>query len=100
MNASPLYTLLLRQHGLSGVYAIGRVQTPTLYMVYQRDRLIKNFKPEPYLELNAEILANQQKFEAKLAPYQRFKDEKGLTIFMQAKNVQRGPQTSLIKGRL
>lgn len=68
MNASPLYTLLLRQHGLSGVYAIGRVQTPTLYMVYQRDRLIKNFKPEPYLELNAEILANQQKFEAKLAP--------------------------------
>ncbi|MCE2141002.1 DNA topoisomerase III, partial [Streptococcus thermophilus] len=97
MNASPLYTLLLRQHGLSGVYAIGRVQTPTLYMVYQRDQLIKNFKPEPYLELNAEILANQQKFEAKLAPYQRFKGEKGLTIFMQAKSVQRGPQTALIK---
>ena len=100
MNASPLYTLLLRQHGLSGVYAIGRVQTPALYMVYQRDQLIKNFKPEPYLVLNAEILANQQKLEAKLDPYQRFKDEKGLTIFMQAKNVQRGPQTSLIKGRL
>ncbi|KZU48878.1 DNA topoisomerase III [Lactiplantibacillus plantarum] len=97
MNASPLYTLLLRQHGLSGVYAIGRVQTPTLYMVYQRDQLIKNFKPELYLELNAEILANQQKFEAKLDPYQRFKDEKGLTIFMQAKSVQRGPQTALIK---
>lgn len=97
MNASPLYTLLLRQHGLSGVYAIGRVQTPTLYMIYQRDQLIKNFESEPYLELNAEILANQQKFEAKLGPYQRFKDEKGLTIFMQAKSVQRGPQTALIK---
>ncbi|MCK3678182.1 DNA topoisomerase III, partial [Lactiplantibacillus plantarum] len=41
--------------------------------------------------------ANQQKFEAKLDPYQRFKDEKGLMIFMQAKNVQRGPQTALIK---
>nr|WP_277354965.1 DNA topoisomerase [Lactiplantibacillus argentoratensis] len=34
------------------------VQTPTLNMVYQRDQLIKNFKPEPYFELNAEILAN------------------------------------------
>ncbi|KZT76991.1 DNA topoisomerase III [Lactiplantibacillus plantarum] len=41
-----------------GVYSIGRVQTPTLYMVYQRDQAIKNFKPAPYLELNAEILAN------------------------------------------
>ena len=35
-------------------------------MVYQRDQAIKDFKPEPYLELNAEILANQQKFTAKL----------------------------------
>ncbi|MCG0691467.1 DNA topoisomerase III [Lactiplantibacillus plantarum] len=50
------------------MYSIGRVQTPTLYMVYQRDQAIKNFNPEPYFELNAEILANQQKFVAKLAP--------------------------------
>ena len=48
-------------------------------MVYQRDQAIKNFKPEPYFELNAEILANQQKFVAKLDPYQRFKDETGLS---------------------
>ena len=78
MNGSPLYTLLLRQNGVRGVYSIGRVQTPTLYMVYQRDQTIKNFKPEPYFELSAEILANQQKFAAKLDPYQRFKDETGI----------------------
>ncbi|WP_143811653.1 DNA topoisomerase, partial [Oenococcus oeni] len=29
----------------SQLYSIGRVQTPTLYMVYQRDQAIKNFKP-------------------------------------------------------
>lgn len=97
MNGSPLYTLLLRQNGVRGVYSIGRVQTPTLYMVYQRDQAIKNFKPEPYFELNAEILANQQKFVAKLDPYQRFKDEAGLITFMQAKNVQKGSQDGLIK---
>ena len=59
-------------------------------MVYQRDQVNKNFKPEPYFELNLEILTNQQKFVAKLDPYQRFKDEAGLMTFMQAKNVQKG----------
>ena len=97
MNGSPLYTLLLRQKGVRGVYSIGRVQTPTLYMVYQRDQAIKHFKPEPYFELNAEIVANQQKFVAKLAPYQRFKDKAGLTTFMQAKHVQKGSQDGFIK---
>ena len=67
-------------------------------MVYQRDQAIKNFKPEPYFELNAEILANQQKFVAKLDPYQRFKDETWLMTFMQAKHVQKGSQAGLIKG--
>lgn len=97
MNASPLYTLLLNQAGIRGVYSIGRVQTPTLYMVYQRDRTIKNFKPEPYLELNAQILADSQEFEAKLDPYKRFKDEKQLNTFMDDKNVQMGQQDGLIK---
>ena len=73
------------------------MQTPTLYMVYQRDQLIKNFKSEPYFELNAEILANRQKLEAKLDPYQRFKDESGLMTFMQDKHVQKGFQDGLIK---
>ena len=65
-------------------------------MVYQRDQAIRSFKPEPYFELNAEILANQQKFEAKLDPYQRFKDESGLMTFMQAKHVKKGSQDGLI----
>ncbi len=67
-------------------------------MVYQRDQVNKTFKPEPYFELNAEIVANQQKFVAKLDPYQRFKDETGLITFMQAKHVQKGSQAGLIKG--
>ena len=97
MNGSPLYSLLLNQAGVNGVYSIGRVQTPTLYMVYQRDNAIENFKPEPYLELQAEVSANQQKFNAKLDPYQRFKDESGLMTFMRAKHVHKGSQDGLIK---
>ncbi len=97
MNGSPLYTLLLRQSGVRGVYSIGRVQTPTLYMVYQRDQEIKNFKPEPYFEISAEIEANRQKFVAKLDPYQRFKDEESLTIYMEAKGLRTGFQEALTK---
>ena len=58
-------------------------------MVYQRDQVNKNFKPEPYFELNLGILTNQQKFVAKLDPYQRFKDEAGLMTFMQVKNYRK-----------
>lgn len=97
MNGSPLYTLLLKEAGLHGVYSIGRVQTPTLYMVYQRDLAIQHFNPEPYFELKAEILAEQQKFVTKLDPYQRFKDEKGLLTFMSEKRLEKGSQSGLIK---
>lgn len=82
MNGSPLYTLSLQKQGIKGVYSIGRVQTPTLYMVYKRDHEIKTFKPEPYLELNAKITANNQTFKAKLEPYKRFNDEQELATFM------------------
>ena len=46
MNASRLYTLKFGSFGQ--VLSIGRVQTPTLAMIVDRDRQIENFKPEPY----------------------------------------------------
>ena len=98
MNASPLYTLLLRQAGVHGVYSIGRVQTPTLYMVYERDLAIKNFHPIPYLELQAQVQVEQQTFQAKLEPYQCFDDQKQLNTYMTTKNVQIGLQDGFIAG--
>lgn len=97
MNASPLYSLLLQKNGVNGVYSIGRVQTPTLYMVYQRDQAIENFKPEPYFEFKAKVTVDSGTFEAKLEPYQRFKDTTGINTFMQAKSIQNGQQPALIK---
>ncbi|MQS98346.1 hypothetical protein FHL05_10820 [Lactobacillus halodurans] len=68
----------------------------------EKDAIITGFKNlgdwhQDYFELNAEILANQQKFVAKLDPYQQFKDETGLITFMQAKHVHKGSQAGLIK---
>lgn len=49
MNATRLYTLKYGKN--KTVLSIGRVQTPTLALVVQRQLEIDNFKPEPYWEL-------------------------------------------------
>ena len=46
MNATRLYTLKYGQN--RQVLSIGRVQTPTLALVVNRQKEIENFKPEPY----------------------------------------------------
>ena len=49
MNATRLYTLKYGRN--RQVLSIGRVQTPTLAMIVQRQREIENFQPEDYWEL-------------------------------------------------
>ncbi|MDR1336228.1 MAG: DNA topoisomerase 3 [Tannerella sp.] len=49
MNATRLYTLRYGQN--KQVLSIGRVQTPTLALIVNRQREIEQFKPEPYWEL-------------------------------------------------
>lgn len=49
MNATRLYTLRYGQN--RQVLSIGRVQTPTLALIVNRQNEIDNFKPEPYWEL-------------------------------------------------
>jgi DNA topoisomerase-3 len=46
MNATRLYTL--KYGGYKQVLSIGRVQTPTLSMIVDRDREIEHFIPKPY----------------------------------------------------
>ncbi|WP_298777853.1 type IA DNA topoisomerase [uncultured Polaribacter sp.] len=49
LNATRLYTI--KFGGYKQVLSVGRVQTPTLAMLVNRYFEIKNFKPEPYWEL-------------------------------------------------
>lgn len=49
MNATRLYTIKYGQN--RQVLSIGRVQTPTLALIVNRQLEIENFKPEPYWEL-------------------------------------------------
>lgn len=50
MNATRLYTLKYGQN--RQVLSIGRVQTPTLALIVERQKEISNFQPEPYWVLS------------------------------------------------
>ena len=50
MNCTRLYTLMYGQN--HQVLSIGRVQTPTLALIVNRQKEIDNFKPEPYWVLS------------------------------------------------
>ena len=58
MNLSRAYTLAARRAGKKGVFAVGRVKTPTLALVVRRERELKDFKPVDYFTIKA-IFANE-----------------------------------------
>ena len=68
MNATRLYTLKYGQN--RQVLSIGRVQTPTLALIVNRQKEIDNFEPEPYWVLatiyrNTQFTATSGKFTSK-----------------------------------
>ena len=70
MNLSRAYTLFHRSSGgrrgdNDEVFSVGRVQTPTLCMVVERDLAITDFKPEKYLEVVATFAPRGAEAEGK-----------------------------------
>ena len=61
MNLTRAYTLDHRSPGAerSEVLSVGRVQTPTLAMLVEREIAIREFVPEDYLEVHAEFDAGE-----------------------------------------
>ena len=75
MNATRLYTLKYGQN--CQVLSIGRVQTPTLALIVNRQHEIDNFKPEPYWVLatvyrDTTFTATKGKFTSKEEGEQAF----------------------------
>jgi DNA topoisomerase III len=80
MNLSRLFTLLARQAGHNSVLPIGRVQTPTLQLVAQRDREIATFKPVPYWAISVALGSPGAAFTAHWRPPPECIDEQGRCI--------------------
>lgn len=64
MNMTRLFTALGRQSGHNGVLSVGRVQTPTLRLVVERDREIQRFVPMPYWTIEVGLFFSGQAFAA------------------------------------
>ena len=80
MNCTRLYTLKYGQN--RQVLSIGRVQTPTLALIVNRQKEIDNFKPEPYWVLatvyrDTTFTATKGKFTSKEEGEQAFKTIEG-----------------------
>lgn len=77
MNMSRLFTLLGRQSGYQGVLSVGRVQTPTLRLVVDRDRSIAAFVPVPYWTIDVQLLEGDVPFTAQWRAPEDACDEQG-----------------------
>ncbi|WP_090503892.1 DNA topoisomerase III [Pseudomonas borbori] len=77
MNMSRLFTLLGQQSGYQGVLPVGRVQTPTLRLVVDRDRSIAAFVALPYWAIEVPLLADGTAFSAQWRAPAELCDEQG-----------------------
>lgn len=75
MNLSPLYSLILQKKGFRGSLSIGRVQTPTVYMIYQRQKEIKNFVSKPFYEIHGMFYTEKGAYKGKANIKCNTKDE-------------------------
>jgi len=98
MNATRLYTLKYGQN--RQVLSIGRVQTPTLALIVNRQKEIDNFKPEPYWMLSTVyrdtlFTATKGRFASKEEGEKAFETIAGKTFCItdvQKKNGTEAPQ--------
>ncbi|WP_028622299.1 DNA topoisomerase III [Pseudomonas sp. Ant30-3] len=68
MNLSRLFTVLGRQAGYQGVLSVGRVQTPTLRLVVDRDREIARFVSVPFWSVEVQLSHAGNSFTANWMP--------------------------------
>ena len=83
MNLTRLYTLKAKAAGYDGVLSVGRVQTPTLRMVVDRDLFIDNFVPVDFYDVLAEFSAGTN-FKGKWIPGDDVSDSEGRCVNQQA----------------
>ena len=80
MNMSRLYTSLAREVGFGQTLHVGRVLTPTVALVCQRDRDIANFKPSPYWTMDVRVAVQNGQYIARWLPPEECADEHGRCI--------------------
>lgn len=97
MNASPLYTLNLQEKGIDSKFSVGRVQTPTLFIVYNRENEIKSFSKQKYFEVEAEAKQNEKTFKCSIVPGGKFTSAISSKQYLKENGADIGQQYGIIK---
>jgi len=100
MNMSRLFTLLGRQSGYQGVLPVGRVQTPTLRLVVDRDRSIADFVPVPYWAIDATLLGDGVPFIAQWRAADAHCDDQGRCLDRELAQQAAGAMRAAASARL
>src|SRR5699024_342846 len=69
-------------------FSIGRVQTPTLFMIYQRNQEIENFVSKPFYELYGTFYTEKGEYEGKYS--KRFDSLEEIEAFQTANQLSQG----------
>ncbi len=84
INMTRALTVKGRSSGYNGVLSVGRVQTPVLGLVVQRDAEIDAFVAKPYFEVDAHLLTERgERFTARWQPSEacaKYQDEEGRVL--------------------
>lgn len=80
INLSRLFTLLGRRAGFDGTLPVGRVQTPTLRLVVERDRAIASFVARPFWIVDVVLQDDGAEFEARWQPPAAHCDDTGRCV--------------------
>ncbi|WP_312496771.1 DNA topoisomerase III [Pseudomonas cremoris] len=100
MNMSRLFTLLGRQSGYQGVLPVGRVQTPTLRLVVDRDRSIADFVPVAYWAIDVDLLHERMTFTAQWRAAEDACDDQGRCLNPQLAQAAADAMTHAASARL
>lgn len=90
MNASPLYAKTLQGIGIDANFSIGRVMTPTLFMIYQRELAIRNFKKETYCEVEADFKHSNGTYRGKSIASKKFDTQIDAEMFIASQSENEG----------
>ncbi len=84
INMTRALTVKGRSSGYHGVLSVGRVQTPVLGLVVQRDAEIDAFIAKPYYEVDAHLLTERgERFTARWQPSEacaKYQDDEGRVL--------------------
>jgi DNA topoisomerase-3 len=84
INMTRAYTLMGRKVGYPRVLSVGRVQTPVLGLVVQRDEEIERFVAKPFYQLIVHLVTEQgEHFKARWQPSEaclKYQDDEGRVL--------------------